>query len=66
MYTSVEFNSQITVQMRVPCPISKKVSYTNLVFGLDVTLNLDYTHTQFLIFNVSHNNQNIYQIALKG
>jgi hypothetical protein len=42
MYTFVDFSSQIIVQKGVPCPTNKGVSYTNLVFGLVVTLKLDY------------------------
>lgn len=30
------------MQRAVPCPMNKGVSYTNLVFGLDVILKLDY------------------------
>ena len=44
MYTSIEFISQI------PCPSSKGVSYTNLVFGLTLALKLDY----YYYYRVNH------------
>jgi hypothetical protein len=42
MYTSVDFTSQIARQRGVSCPTNKEVPYTNLVFGLVVTLKIDY------------------------
>jgi hypothetical protein len=42
MYTSVDFTSQIARQRGVPCPTNKRISYTNLVSGLTVTLKINY------------------------
>jgi hypothetical protein len=51
MYTSIDFTSQIVWAEKIPCPTNKRVSYTNLMYNLMMTLKIDYYYYyKYIIF----------------